>query len=418
MTTCLLALVLMFDLTSSQKALIADKVWFNECRGTVSGLTSWNEGEEFPSLGIGHFIWYPSSFRGPYHESFPDYVRFAQSLGAKPPRVALQPTCPWESKAQFKGPELDALQSWLAETVELQAEFLAQRGLEALPRILENAPDRERLRANYQKVASTPTGVYALIDYVNFKGEGTEPKERYKGQGWGLLWVLREMKDVGPGVPAAVEFGEAAKRCLDRRIENSPPARGESRWKLGWHKRCQTYQSPLRTYSASYWGSQNPDLSLVPRQTPDRIVVHHAGLPWVKGSKAAEKVRRLQSWSIAEKGWKDLPYHFLVAPDGQIFEGRDPRYQGVSNTDYPLNGALQVQLFGDFEAQALPRAQRRALERLLAFLCARYQLAPQEIFGHGEVAPNQTACPGRNLREPLPEIRAAVQRELGGSWFW
>ena len=26
--------------------------------GTISGLTSWNVGENFASLGIGHFIWY------------------------------------------------------------------------------------------------------------------------------------------------------------------------------------------------------------------------------------------------------------------------------------------------------------------------------------------------------------------------
>jgi hypothetical protein len=35
---------------------IGKRVWQNECNGTVSGLTSWNQGEDFASLGIGHFI--------------------------------------------------------------------------------------------------------------------------------------------------------------------------------------------------------------------------------------------------------------------------------------------------------------------------------------------------------------------------
>src|SRR5258706_488493 len=44
---------------------IGKRVWQNECNGTISGLTAWNEGEDFASLGIGHFIWYPKGRRGP-----------------------------------------------------------------------------------------------------------------------------------------------------------------------------------------------------------------------------------------------------------------------------------------------------------------------------------------------------------------
>ena len=77
--------------------------------------------------------------------------------------------------------------------------------------------------AAVDNVATTSNGVYALIDYVNFKGEGTDPHERYHGQGWVLLWVLMEMRDVPAGQAAAREFARAAKRVLDRRIDNSPP---------------------------------------------------------------------------------------------------------------------------------------------------------------------------------------------------
>jgi hypothetical protein len=98
---------------------------------------------------------------------------------------------------------------------------------------------------NYQKVSTTANGTYALIDYVNFKGDGTNPSERYNNQGWGLMWVLIEMRDVSPGESAASEFAAAAKRCLDRRIKNSPKSRGEKRWREGWHNRCDTYAKPL-----------------------------------------------------------------------------------------------------------------------------------------------------------------------------
>ena len=241
-----------FHLTASQKAAIGRKIWNNESGGTLKGLTHWNEGEEFPSLGIGHFIWYPKGFDGRWTETFPEFIRFAQARGTRGiPATAQLPECPWNSRAEFyrdfDGARLTGLRRWLGDQVSLQTDFIMAKSRTALPKILAAAPadHRARIQENYNKVASTPNGVYALIDYVNFKGDGTNPRERYKGQGWGLLWVLMEMRTVPGGPTAAREFGAAATRCLDRRIANSPPARGETRWKAGWHNRCRGYGVPL-----------------------------------------------------------------------------------------------------------------------------------------------------------------------------
>ena len=53
------------------------------------GLTSWNQGEDFASLGIGHFIWYPKGRRGPFEESFPKLVSFVSKRGANLPTLLL-----------------------------------------------------------------------------------------------------------------------------------------------------------------------------------------------------------------------------------------------------------------------------------------------------------------------------------------
>src|SRR4051794_39519410 len=58
------------NLSEGEAKRIGQKIWQNECNGTISGLTSWNAGEDFASLGIGHFIWYPEGRRGPFEESF------------------------------------------------------------------------------------------------------------------------------------------------------------------------------------------------------------------------------------------------------------------------------------------------------------------------------------------------------------
>lgn len=91
------------------------------------------------------------------------------------------------------------------------------------------------------RIASTPAGVYALVDYVNFSGEGVLATERYKGQGWGLLQVLERMKGSEDGVPAIREFVQVAEETLTERINNSPPERNEKKWLCGWRKRLNTY---------------------------------------------------------------------------------------------------------------------------------------------------------------------------------
>ncbi len=241
-------------LSAADKAKIGKKIWQNESGGTVSGLTAWNVGEEFPSLGIGHFIWYPKNYRGPYTESFPAFIRYAQQRGVKtiPAWVFKSPSCPWLSRGSFNaaknGAHLTSLRNFLAANEKLQTNFILAKSQAALGKMLTTTPPAQRatVRNNYTKVATTSNGAYALIDYVNFKGEGINPKERYKGQGWGLLQVLANMNpSVTAGQPAAKEFSTSAKRMLDRRIKNSDPARGETRWREGWHNRCDTYARPL-----------------------------------------------------------------------------------------------------------------------------------------------------------------------------
>ncbi len=239
------------NLTASQKAAIGKKIWQNESGGTVAGLTAWNTGEEFPSLGIGHFIWYPAGFNGRFKESWPEFIAFAQANGASPPAIAKLSDAPWNSRAVFLSktgsPEMTGLRNWLASTVGLQTDFIISRSRAALPKILAAAPasERAKIQANYQKVSTTPQGTYALIDYVNFKGDGTSSTEKYNGQGWGLMQVLGGMGNVSSGPAAATEFAASAKRALSRRIANSPPERGEARWREGWHNRCDTYARPL-----------------------------------------------------------------------------------------------------------------------------------------------------------------------------
>jgi hypothetical protein len=235
-------------LTPAETRRIGNRIWQNECGGTVAGLTSWNAGENFASLGIGHFIWYPKGVRGPFDESFPKFVEFATERNVELPAVAsAKEGCPWKTRAEFnaaaQSPPMKELRAFLARTIDLQAEFLVRRLREALPKMLAEggSANQARVREQFDRVASTAMGCYALVDYVNFKGEGVLATERYAGQGWGLLQVLEGMTQENNGREAVKSFAESAKTVLKNRVRNSPPARNEAKWLPGWLKRVDTY---------------------------------------------------------------------------------------------------------------------------------------------------------------------------------
>lgn len=223
---------------------IGRRIWQNEAAGKVEGLTDWNQGEHFASLGIGHFIWYPAGPKGPFKESFPSLVSFLKKEGVRLPDWLDEHTeCPWPNRAAFladaTSPRLRQLRDVLASSLSEQSAFLAQRLERALPSMLELASSQQRtkIKSLFERLGSSTKGRFALIDYVNFKGEGVKASESYSGQGWGLLQVLDSM----PAEGGVREFSEAAAQVLTRRVKNSPPERREDRWLPGWISRVRAY---------------------------------------------------------------------------------------------------------------------------------------------------------------------------------
>lgn len=228
---------------------IGQRIWQNECGGTVPGLTSWNKGEAFGSFGIGHFIWYPKGGRRTYEESFPGLAAFLASRGVPVPAWIRAQDCPWPNRDAFNAAipsrQMGELRNLLAGTIGLQGEFAAQRSLRSLPKILGATPPAQRalIEGRFRALGASPAGLYCLMDYVNFKGEGTNPAERYQGTGWGLLQVLQNMRGTPHAAQAPAEFAVAARLTLDRRIQLAP--KPESQWRAGWFNRCASYARGL-----------------------------------------------------------------------------------------------------------------------------------------------------------------------------
>src|SRR4051812_26794891 len=72
------------------------------------------------------------------------------------------------------------------------------------------------------------------------------------------------------------------------------------------------------------------------KQVPKWVTIHHAGETWWNDKDPAKFVKAMQEWGKKrpqiekpprDTYWPDLPYHFLIAPDGRIFEGRPIQYE-------------------------------------------------------------------------------------------
>ncbi len=238
---CFAAFILHAD--GLKRDTLAWKIYQNECGANPEKLIHWNRGETFPSLGIGHFIWYPAGVHERFSESFPRLIAFLKKAGATPP-AWLEGACPWpDREAMQKDPRLPSLRTFLIQTMPLQARFLEHQLNRALSHMTHNALPQERahiLRV-YNTLRQSIQGRYALLDYRNFKGEGTNPTERYKGKGWGLKQVLLCI----PETNASVEmFTACAWKLLQQRVDNAPPQRHEEHWLKGWYNRIQTYTAP------------------------------------------------------------------------------------------------------------------------------------------------------------------------------
>jgi hypothetical protein len=186
--------------------------------------------------------------------------------------------------------------------------------------------------------------------------------------------------------------------------------------------------------SRAEWGSKPQPIPESRQHTPKYITVHHAGVLWTAKVTPDQFIRNMQTWGQRDKHWPDLPYHFLIAPDGRIFEGRSLAYEPESNTNYPLAGNIGVEMMGDFNKQRPSNEQIQSCVKLVAWLAQEYHINPNlkvqspagpnaketvtvyAVRGHKDAAQKQTNCPGRDFNRYLDsgEFRNWVTQTLRG----
>lgn len=151
-------------------------------------------------------------------------------------------------------------------------------------------------------------------------------------------------------------------------------------------------------------------------QAPQRIThitLHHQGEMWHDGADVPAYLRRLQQWSRGTRHWADIPYHYVIAPDGRIYAARPLAQPGDTNTGYDPRGHALVMLLGNFEVQQPTPAQLGAAVELAAWLARGHHLGVEAIASHRDYSA-QTVCPGEHLHAYLASgwFQAQVSQRL------
>jgi hypothetical protein len=126
----------------------------------------------------------------------------------------------------------------------------------------------------------------------------------------------------------------------------------------------------------------------------NRLTIHHAGVMDDGSVAGDEKMRRLFNFSVKQRPWGDVPYHFVIDRTGCIREGRDLKYAPDTNTSYDTRSHLGICVNGDLTKQPLMESQYRSLVDLMVKLAADLDIPNDRIAGHMDFAPGETTCPG------------------------
>jgi hypothetical protein len=158
------------------------------------------------------------------------------------------------------------------------------------------------------------------------------------------------------------------------------------------------------------WTTTMPVPALAnPMGRVDRITIHHDAINSADVTSRTAAQRRLNTIRSGhlEREFADIGYHFIVDPQGNIWEGRPLRYQGAHVKDQNERN-MGVMVMGNFMEQAPTPAALAALDAFVASQMQRFGIPLGRVKTHQELA--ATACPGVSLQRYMVKTRSGSGR--------
>lgn len=161
-----------------------------------------------------------------------------------------------------------------------------------------------------------------------------------------------------------------------------------------------SYPTELRVVSRDQWGWSAGEGSL-PNHIINKITIHHGGEDFAADRDVLDYLPTFLKWCREEKHWIDIPYHFMLDLQGNIYEARPINLPGDTNTSYDPAGHALICVLGNYEHQIVSEQQLNSIIMLTAFLAKRFSVSVDSIKGHKDYT--ETLCPGKDLYRYLQD---------------
>jgi hypothetical protein len=215
--------------------------------------------------------------------------------------------------------------------------------------------------------------------------------------------------------------------------------------------------NPVKIIPRSDWQAQPEDhrsKSFQPMGTVVHVGVHHTAVDKLRGDGTPEaELQIIQRGHRDDNQWGDIAYHFLIAPDGRIFEGRSTKYAPNSGTRYlserqwrensiftaddfktdrknvgvggttfvpesttgprpgRVAGHITICFLGNFMEAEPTDAAKNSFVPLCVHLLKKHDLTIDDVWMHREIA--STLCPGNVLYAWLRDYPKRDRYSLG-----
>lgn len=135
-----------------------------------------------------------------------------------------------------------------------------------------------------------------------------------------------------------------------------------------------------------------------------RITIHHDAIVSTDIRSGADAARRIESIrrSHVQRGWADIGYHYVIDPQGRVWEARTTSKQGAHVEDHNEHN-LGIVLMGNFSVHPPTQQATVALERFVASQMSLYNVPLSRVYTHQEL--KSTACPGTRLQRFMNTTR-------------
>jgi hypothetical protein len=170
-------------------------------------------------------------------------------------------------------------------------------------------------------------------------------------------------------------------------------------------------------FDTTAWDARPPSSPVsLAGNNPNKIIVHHtafANTADTGESGSFAIAHEIQDLHMDTNGWIDSGQHFTISRSGIIMEGRHRSLERLEAGSDMVVGAhtvgqntqgIGIENNGTYTSVAPPAILYASLVSMCSYICYKYGLSPNEIYGHRDF--NDTECPGDKLYAMLPQLRS------------